>query len=451
MLYASGMVDTTVHAARRARLSELIDTAAWFPAGRSLPRNYAGNPHPYRASSHFLYFVGVPLEGASLLLEGGAATLFVEPPSAEDALWHGPSPSLEALATELGCRVRPLAELAVSAQTATIPGAALQTRAFQERELGRTLGSEADHALANAVVSLRLVHDEAAVRELRRASDATVVAHRAGMTATRPGITEAVVRAAMEAVFIERDFVTAYGSIVTVRGEVLHNHDHSGELADGDLLLADVGAETDTGWTGDVTRTWPVSGTFSTTQREIYDVVLAAQLAAIDMCRPGVGYRDVHLKACKTIAEGLVSLGILRGDPAELVADGVHALLFPHGLGHLLGLDVHDMEDLGDRAAYAPGRHRSEQFGLAYLRLDRDLAPGMVVTVEPGFYAVPAILNDDALCAVAGDRLDRGVLAKFDDVRGIRIEDDVLITEDGAEVLTRELGKTTFEIEALLA
>ncbi|HJK94336.1 MAG TPA: M24 family metallopeptidase, partial [Polyangiaceae bacterium LLY-WYZ-15_(1-7)] len=244
-----------------------------------------------------------------------------------------------------------------------------------------------------------------------------------------------------------RGATTAYPPILSVRGEVLHNPHHDGTCAAGDLLLADVGAETAGGWAGDVTRTWPVSGAYSSTQRAVYEIVLAAQREAIALCRPGVRYRDVHLAASRALAAGLVDLGVLRGDPEELVADGVHALLFPHGVGHLIGLDVHDMEDLGDRAGYAPGRSRSAQFGLGYLRLDRDLAPGMAVTIEPGFYRVPAILEDPELAAVAGDRLDRAELAKLADVRGVRIEDDVLITEGEPEVLTAALEKEPDAVE----
>jgi Xaa-Pro aminopeptidase len=222
-------------------------------------------------------------------------------------------------------------------------------------------------------------------------------------------------------------------------------------MREGDLLLADVGAETPDGWAGDVTRTWPVGRRFSATQRDAYELVLAANRAATAAVAPGVRYRDVHLTACRVLAEGLVSLGILRGDPDELVADGVHALFFPHGVGHLLGLDVHDMEDLGDRAGYAPGRSRSSQFGLSYLRLDRDLQPGMAVTIEPGFYVVPAILRDPTLSAAAGDRLVRAALERFSDVRGIRIEDDVLVTETGHDVLTSDIPSSVADVEACRA
>ncbi len=387
-----------------------------------------------------------------LRVHGDDHALYVEPPGPGDALWHGPRPGPEAIAAAVGCPVRPLSELS-GAGAATLAAVDPATRAIQAEVLGRavTPPAAAAEALADAVIALRLVHDAAAIAGLREAAEGTAAAHRAGMAATRPGVREFHVRAAMEAAMLERGMSPAYGSIVTVHGEVLHNHAHHHPLAGGDLLLADVGAESRGGWAGDVTRTWPVSGAMSETQRAIYEVVLAAQRAAIDLVRPGARYRDVHLGASRALADGLVALGILRGDPDELVADGVHALFFPHGVGHLLGLDVHDMEDLGDRAGYAPGRTRSAQFGLAYLRCDRDLVPGMAVTIEPGFYQVPAILEDEALSKIAGDRLDRAALARFADVRGIRIEDDVLVTEDGHDVLTAAIPKAAADVEACVS
>lgn len=448
-------ISSAALAARRHRLArELENAPALFASGKAIGRNYPANPYPFRASSHFLYFAGLPLEGAWLLCEGEEATLFVPPPAPDDALWHGPSPSLSELAEATGCTVKPTRDLPAAVRGRTVATVAVQdwaTRREQEELLGRSLAvpNDADERLLDAIVALRLVHDEAAIAELRAAAEATAAGHRAAMAVTRPGIREHAVRAAFDEAFFTRGMAGhAYSPIVTVHGEILHSRTHDNVLAEGDLLLADVGAETAGGWASDVTRTWPVSGRFSSTQRELYELVLASQKAAIDASVPGARWRDVHLLAARVLTEGLVSLGVLRGDVDELVADGVHALFFPHGLGHLLGLDVHDMEDVGDRAGYAPGRTRSEQFGLSYLRLDRDLAPGMAVTVEPGFYQVPAILDDPRLSAIAGDRLNRDRLARFADVRGIRIEDDVLVTESGNEVLTRTLPKEPGDIEA---
>jgi Xaa-Pro aminopeptidase len=444
---------------RRGRLARrLEDRPALLPSSTARPRNYAANTFPFRAASHFLYLFGLPLRGAYGHYDGAGWTVYAPRPEPDAALWHGAEPGFDELAATLGCPVRPLEDLESALgrrPAATLPAPDLETCEEQARWLGRAIRpgtlAPVDEPLADALIDLRLHHDEAAVRELRLAASGTAAAHAAGMSATRPGVREFAVRAAMEAALLERGMTVAYGSIVTVHGEVLHNESHHHVLDKRDLLLADVGAETASGWAGDVTRTWPVAGRYSPTQRDLYEVVLAAQRATIDAVRPGVRYRDLHLLAARTLARGLVGIGILRGDPEELVSDGVVYLLFPHGIGHLLGLDVHDMEDLGDRAGYLAGRKRASEFGIRYLRLDRDLSPGMAVTIEPGIYIVPGILGDAGLTARAGDRLDRNRLAQFSDVRGIRIEDDVLVTPTGHEVLTAAIPKTRSAIEEAMS
>ena len=445
----------SVLAARRARLIERFDGPLLIAAGAPQPRNYPANTHPFRASSHYLYFAGVPLPHAMLWIADGEAIVFARPHGRDDALWEGPQPSFDEIASAIGCPLRAIDELASvirGRDVATLPVQHAGARAELSRLVGRDAGapSQSDLRLHDAVIALRLRHDEAAVAELRSGAVATDAAHRAGMRATRPGILEAEVRAAMELEALRRGRAMAYGPIVTVHGEVLHNDRYDHTLRAGEMILADVGVESAGGWACDVTRTWPVTGRFDGPQRELYAVVLEAQKKTCAMVGPGVRYRDVHHAAARWMTEGLVALGILRGDPDELVSDGVYALLFPHGVGHLLGLDVHDMEDLGDRAGYAPGRERSKRFGDCFLRLDRDLVPGMAVTIEPGLYLVPAILEDDELRKLAGDRLDRERLARFASVRGIRIEDDVLVTETGREILTASIPKEIAEVEALV-
>ena len=442
--------------ARRARLGGLLgNRPALIAAGLPRARNYPANQYPFRAGSHFLYLFGVPLRGAMATYDGAAFTLYIPDPHPDQALWEGPPPTVEEIAAETGCPVRPIARLPASVRgraVATLAAPDLETCLEQSRLLGREIRPGVvdvlDAPLANALIALRLQHDEAAIAELRAAAEATAAAHQAGMAATRPGVSAAEVRAAMEAALMARGMGCAYPSIVTPHGEILHSERYDHQLAAGDLLLADVGAETPGGWAGDVTRTWPVSGRFSGTQRDFYQLVLEAQRRAIAAVMPGTRYRNVHVIACQTLAAGLVDLGVLRGDPIALAADGVVALLFPHGVGHLLGLDVHDMEDLGDRAGYAPDRERAKEFGLRSLRLDRDLLPGMAVTIEPGLYLAPSILEDPVLTRVAGDRLDRKRLASFVDVRGIRIEDDILVTESGREVLTAAIPKSVEAVEA---
>ncbi|MEG4198963.1 aminopeptidase P family protein [Microcoleus sp. Pol12A5] len=451
------LLTNTLHQ-RRQKLANLINFPVILWSGRSIPRNYPALTYPFRASSHFLYFAGLPLENAAIRLESGKLELFLDDAPASSTLWHGEMPKRAEIAELIGADAAfPMAELkARSINAATIAIQDSWTQLQQSQILDRPLAppnspTGIDLELTQAIVSLRLSHDAASLAELRQAAAVTVEAHKAGMVATRNAQIEAGVRAAMESVIISKNMTYAYPSIVTVHGEVLHSEHYHNPLQAGDLLLADVGAETSTGWAADVTRTWPVSGKFSPTQRAIYDVVLAAHDACIDKVSPGVEYQDIHLLAARIMAEGLLDLGILRGNVEDLVEMDAHALFFVHGIGHLIGLDVHDMEDLGDLAGYEEGRTRSSRFGLGFLRLNRVLRPGMLVSIEPGFYQVPAILNNPENRAKYEDFVNWEELEKFADVRGIRIEDDILVSEKGREVLTGELPTKAPEIEELVA
>ena len=442
---------------RRVKLAQLIKHPVILWSGNFIGRNFPANKLPFRASSHFLYFAGIPLQNAAIRLLEGKLELFINNPPLEATLWHGVAPNRDKIGAAIGAdRVYPLAELSSKAKdAATIAIQDLATYQQQCQLLGRPVAladraENIDLELAKALVKLRSRHDNLAIQELRAAAEVSVKAHKAGMT-TRNATTEAEIRGAMEGVIIAHNMTCAYNSIVTVQGEVLHNESYHNQLQPGDLLLADVGAETPNGWAADITRTWAVSGKFSSTQRDIYQVVLKAHDDCIAKLQPEVEYQDIHLLAAETIATGLVDLGILKGNPQDLVEMDAHALFFPHGVGHLLGLDVHDMEDLGDVAGYEAGRSRSDRFGLGYLRLNRPLESGMLVTIEPGFYQVPAILNDTNFRSKYRDVVNWERLAQFEDVRGIRIEDDVLITDTGAEVLTKELPTSIEDIESLMS
>lgn len=442
---------------RRQRLAEILATPVILWAGGRTPRNFAANTFPFRASSHFLYFAGLPLENAAIRLESGNLTLFIDDAPLSYTLWHGETPSKEQIAQIIGAdAVLPTAELpAHLAGVATIPVQDAATWTQQTQLLDRWVLPERplegiDLELAQAIAALRLIHDAEALAELKKAAAVTVKAHKAGMKATTAK-TEAEIRAAMESVITAANMQCAYASIVTVHGEVLHNDQYHNLVKPGDLILADVGAETASGWAADVTRTWAVGCKFSSTQRDIYDVVLAAHDACIAKVCAGVEYLDVHLLAATVLAQGLIDLGILRGNAEDLVARDAHALFFPHGVGHLLGLDVHDMEDLGDLSGYEAGRSRSDRFGLGYLRLNRVLRAGMLVTIEPGFYQVPAILENLEVRSAYQDVVDWERLTQFADVRGIRIEDDVLVTQSGCEVLTADLPTAAADIEQAIA
>jgi len=450
--------DKSACAERRARLATRLGRhPALVASGAPRPRGTHRGLHPFRAASHFLYLFGLHLPKAMGLWTGETWQLFLPEPGPDAALWTGAEPGFTELSEIIGVPIRSMAKLPENirpATTATLPSPEFETCVEQSNLLGREIRpgklSELDEPLADALIEMRLVHDQSGIAGLREAAQATVAAHEAGLRATRAGIRESVVRAAIEAELIARNMTVSYSSIVSVHGEVLHNEAHYFTMANGDLLLVDAGGETAGGWADDITRTWPVGGRYSSTQRELYEVVLRAQEAAVAAIKPGRRYLDLQGIAARTIGEGLVALGILRGDPAELVSDGVVALFFPHGVGHLVGLDVHDLDDLGDRATYAPGRTRSTDPGLKALRLDRDLVPAMAVTVEPGFYQVPAILDDPERTRIAKDRLRRERLAAFRDVRGIRIEDTVLVTDSGHDNLTAALVKAPAAIETAM-
>ncbi|RME20341.1 MAG: M24 family metallopeptidase, partial [Deltaproteobacteria bacterium] len=304
--------------------------------------------------------------------------------------------------------------------------------------------------LLDAIITMRRRLDPDEQAEMRAAARVTAMAHRAAMAATRPGVHEQELAATFDAILAVNGMEPAYGSIVTVRGEILHNDRRVHTCAEGDLLLLDGGAEAPSGYATDVTRTWPVSGRFTPRQRAAYDAVLAAQQSAIDMVRPGVRYRHVHDRAATVLTRWLVDEGLLRGEVDSLVERGAHAIFFPHGVGHLVGLDVHDMENMGDRPAYPPGRTRSRQFGTAYLRLDIDLEPGNCVTIEPGFYVVPAILADESIVGPLRDVVDLDRARAWEGFGGIRIEDDVLCTDRDPEILTPGIPKDPAEIEAIV-
>ncbi|MCC0177046.1 aminopeptidase P family protein [Waterburya agarophytonicola K14] len=442
---------------RRAKLARLINYPVILWSGSPLGRNFSANKYPFRSSSHFLYFAGIPLPNAAIYLKEGRLELYLDNPPPSATLWHGETPDRAEIGEAIGAdAVYPLNELSVKTPgAATIAVQDSVTYQQQCQLLNRfvPLSHETtgiDLELARAIVKLRSHHDDLALQELRQASSVSVKAHQAGMAATSKAKSEAEIRSGMEGVIIASNMTCAYNSIVTVRGEVLHNETYQNPLQPGDLLLADVGAETPNGWAADITRTWAVSGKFSSTQKDIYEVVLQAHDDCIAKIEPGVEYQDIHLLAAEIITRGLVDLGILKGNVEDLVAMDAHALFFPHGVGHLLGLDVHDMEDLGDEAGYETGRSRSDRFGLSYLRLNRPLQPGMLVTIEPGFYQVPAILNHPDFRHKYRHLVNWERLAQFKDVKGIRIEDDVLVTDFGTEVLTADLPTKIEDMEKLV-
>lgn len=453
-------MDASSYLQRRRALREAVpDGAILLPANDEPPRNYTDNVYPYRQDSHFLYYSGISEAGmAALLLPDGEEILFGRKDHPDDLVWFGVHATLRdhavasgfentAYFSELGEELRRLRSAGV--QIHYLP----PYRDFRRFQLGSLLHEDpreidrgASAELIRAVVAQRSIKSPEEVVEIENALAVTSEAYRRVMAETRPGRRESELAAILQSVALAEDRQQAFNPIVSVRGEVLHNTSYANTLAEGDLLLVDSGAESTHFYASDITRTFPVSGKFSLQQREIYEIVLSMQLRAIEEASPEKSNRALHLLAARVAVDGLIDLGLMRGDPSEAVAAGAHALFFPHGLGHMLGQDVHDMEDLGDVVGYAEGDSRSDQFGLGFLRLAKKLKPGFVITVEPGIYFVPALIDQWREAGRHRDFIRYEALDAYRGFGGIRIEDDVLITDSGARVLGPGIPK---KIEAL--
>jgi Xaa-Pro aminopeptidase len=331
--------------------------------------------------------------------------LFAKPGDIDDIVWSGASRSPADLARDAGIDIVEnierleefLARIRTQGETIHYLAPYQYSSLFRAAQLLKVgtveVAPGASQLLMEQVACQRSVKSDAEIAEIEDALGVTDRMHRACMAAARAGKRESEIAAIIQAIALSCDRQQAYTPIVTVRGEVLHNHSYNGILTEGQLLLNDSGCESPRYYASDITRTCPVSGRYSGIQADIYSIVLHMQLGAIDLIKPGISYREVHLHACKIMVEDLISLGLMKGNSSDAVEAGAHALFFPHGIGHMLGLDVHDMEDLGDIVGYGKKEKRSGQFGLNFLRLSRPLEPGWVLTAEPGIYFIPALMD----------------------------------------------------------
>jgi Xaa-Pro aminopeptidase len=272
------------------------------------------------------------------------------------------------------------------------------------------------------------------------------------MKMAMPGVKEQEIAGAVEGVALSYGGPVSFPVILSVDGQTLHNHNHHNILKEGRMMVTDSGTESSLHYSSDITRTVPVGGKFSDRQKDIYEIVLKTNMTTIEAIRPGVFFKDIHFLAARTITNGLKELGIMKGDTEEIVKAGAHALFFPHGLGHMMGLDVHDMEGMGENnVGYDETVKRSDQFGLAFLRLARKLEPGFVVTIEPGIYFIPALIDLWRSEGKFTEFINYDKADTYKDFGGVRIEDDILVTEDGYRVLGKPIPKTVKEIETTMA
>lgn len=433
-------------------------------ANQESPMNYAGNTFRFRQDSSFLYFTGIDEPGIAAVIDvdENSSTLFADELEMDDIIWMGALEPFSQKAAKAGMtRVLPFNALnnilsVAKQQKRTIHflNPYRQEHVFLLMDLLGLTRSEVLNQysveLTKAIVKQRNIKSEEEISEIEKAHDATRRMHVTAMKMAKPGLRESEIAGTIEGIALSHGAGVSFPAIVSVRGEILHNHSHANYMQEGDLLVNDSGAESLMHYAADITRTFPVSERFTNQQREIYELVLKAQMSAIEQLKPGVLYRDVHLNTALVIAEGLKELGLMKGDMAEAVQQGAHALFFPHGLGHMMGLDVHDMENLGEQyVGYAEEQERSRQFGLAYLRLARALEPGFVLTVEPGIYFIPELFNQWRQAKKGNAFINYDKVEGYLGFGGIRIEDDILITDDGYRVLGQSIPKTVKDVEEI--
>lgn len=455
------MFETSVYKNRRARLKEKVKSGLVLILGNGeAPANYTDNTYKFRQDSSFLYFFGLNQPGFAgvIDIDSGDEYIFGNDVDMDDIIWMGPQPSVKDMAARAGVsKTAPFARLADCMKTAIsqgrrihfLPPYRFRNMLLLEELLGirpALVKNYASLELIKAVVDLRSVKEPCEIEEITKACNIGYEMHTAAMRNCKPGVKEQYIAGLIEGIAASYGSMVSFPVILSQNGETLHNHDHSQILQEGRMMLTDAGAEEVSHYCSDFTRTVPVGGKFLTRQKEVYNIVLAANNKAIEIAKPGVTYQYVHLEVCKVLAQGLKDLGLMKGDVNEAVAAGAHALFMPHGLGHMMGLDVHDMEDLGQiYVGYDDETRPIDQFGTSSLRMGRRLQEGFVITDEPGCYFIPALIDQWRAQGMHKEFLNYDKIETFKDFGGIRLEDDILIIPGGSRFLGDKRTPITVE------
>lgn len=420
-----------------------------LPGNEESPMNYADNPYRFRQDSTFLYYFGIARPGLMALLDvdNGKISLYGDDYTVEDFVWMGKQPNIKEQASLCGVRqTGSIKDLYDHIRQAKKHKRIIQfLPQYRSRNIlklmdmtglsAQVIKEEPSAELIHAVVSQRNYKTTEEILEIEKGVDTTVEMHIAAMKILKPGMKELDVVVEIEKIARAGGGDISFPTIATINGQTLHNHYHGNTMKDGQLFLLDCGAETSMGYAGDLSSTFPVSQTFSSLQKDIYSLVLKSHYACVDNLKPGVTYKEVHRAACLTIAEGLKSMGLMKGDTESAVENGAHALFFPCGSGHMMGLDIHDMENLGEEIVGYGGEPKSTQFGLKSLRLGRELETGFVLTVEPGIYFIPELIDQWRSQNKCTDYLNYDAIDKLRNFGGIRNEENYLITMDGKRLL----------------
>ena len=460
------MFNRETYSTRRQQIRQKIGNGIVLILGNTdSPMNYTDNTFHFRQDSTFLYLFGLDFQNLAAVIDidSGEEIIFGDDVSIDDIIWMGPQIPLKEKAEKVGVsRTEPIKNLqpmigkAISSgrKIHFLPPYRAEGKLQLQELLGISVSKLKDYSsieLIKALVDLRSVKEIQEIEEIRKACAVGYQMHVTAMKMAKAGVLEQTIAGTIEGIALSGGGMTSFPIILSQNGETLHNHDHSQTLQNGRLLLVDAGAEVRSHYASDFTRAIPVGGKFTSKQREIYEIVLAANNRGRELTKPGETYLSVHLAAAEVIASGLKALGLMKGDVKEAVRNGAHALFMPHGLGHMLGLDVHDMENLGENhVGYDDEIHRFDQFGTAYLRLGRRLKPGFVITNEPGIYFIPALIEKWKAEKINAGFINFDRLESYLDFGGIRLEDDILVTETGCEIIGNRIPVTPDEVEDVM-
>jgi Xaa-Pro aminopeptidase len=459
------MFDKSIYTARRQKLKQQVGSGLILLLGNEDSSiNFKDNVYPFRQDSNFLYFFGLDRPGLAgvIDIDGDQDILFGRDPSLDEIVWIGPQTSFTQQAESVGVlSVQATDKLGSFLQHTGAKSQAIHfLPPYRPENIGKlsawlginpvTLKERSSVNLIRAIVAQRSVKSTEEIGEIEAAVNITGEMHVAAIRGAREGMTEAELAGVLHGIAVSAGGNLSFSTILTVNGQVLHNHYGSHILRAGKMVLCDCGAENSLHYAGDMTRTFPVSKKFSSIQQELYEVVLFAQQAAVDALQPGKLFRDIHFLAAEKLVEGLKGVGLMKGDSKEAVAAGAHTMFFQCGLGHMMGLDVHDMEDLGEEyVGYTDDLKKSKEFGLKSLRLGRALEPGFVVTIEPGLYFIPELMDLRRSEKKFESFIDYDKLQSFRDFGGIRVEEDYLITSSGSRLLGKPVPKTVGDIESM--
>jgi Xaa-Pro aminopeptidase len=447
---------------RNALRHEIKSGIILLPGNAEASMNYPDNTYIFRQDSNFSYFFGLdhPNLAGVIDVDNGVDYIFGNDVEIEDIIWMGPQPTIAEQALKAGVKnTAPLSDLDEFMKNAILRKRAIHFaphyRAETQLQLSKLVGIKpcrvkdyASMELIHGIVKLRSVKDDLEIAEIEKAVDVAYLMFTAGMKMAFPGRKEQEIVGVMEGISISHGRPASFPIILSVNGQILHNHHHENYLEEGKMMVMDAGSETAMLYASDITRTVPVGGKFSQRQSDIYEIVLDAHLRSIAVTKPDILYFDCHMKAAEAIASGLKDLGLMHGDVQEAIAAGAHALFLPHGLGHMLGMDVHDMEGLGQiNVGYDSEIQPAKQFGTAYLRLGRRLQPGFVVTNEPGIYFIPELIDQWKAANLFPQFINYKKVDEYRSFGGIRIEDDILVTKEGCRILGKPIPKTIAEVE----